>query len=47
MIAFARNDVSDDAERTASDCHELPPGPDRSDAAAEMDVPSELSGKRG
>lgn len=36
MIAFARNGASDDAERTACRCHELPPGPDRSDAAAEM-----------
>lgn len=36
MIAFARNEASEDAERTTCRCHELPPGPDRSDAAAEM-----------
>jgi hypothetical protein len=36
MIAFARNDASEDAERTPCRCHELPSGPDRSDDAAEM-----------
>jgi hypothetical protein len=36
MIALARNGESDDVEGTACRCHEMPPGPDRSDPAAEM-----------
>ena len=45
MIAFARNGASDDAERTACRCHEMPSGPDRTDTAAEMnELARELAG---
>jgi hypothetical protein len=48
MIAFARNDASDDADRTACRCHELPRGRDRSDAAAEMnELAREMAGAFG